>query len=55
MFACLQEEPGLGFVTAVPLMVASILGGYLYTLNAAYPWFFVAGVVLRTSRRGDSA
>jgi MFS family permease len=34
--------PGLGFVTTVPLMIASLLGGYLYTLNAAYPWFFVS-------------
>jgi len=23
------------------LMLASLLGGYLYALNPAYPWYFV--------------
>ena len=32
--------PGLGFVITIPLMIASLAGGYLYTANAAYPWFF---------------
>ena len=33
--------PGLGFLMTIPLMIASLSGGYLYTLSPAYPWFFV--------------
>jgi MFS family permease len=32
--------PGVGFVTIVPLMIASLAGGYLYVWNPASPWFF---------------
>ncbi len=31
--------PGVGFVTIVPLMIASLTGGYLYAWNPATPWF----------------
>jgi MFS family permease len=31
--------PGVGYVTIVPLMIASLAGGYLYTWNPASPWF----------------
>lgn len=37
--------PSVGFVTTVPLMAASIMGGYLYTANPVYPWLFLAGMV----------
>ena len=33
--------PAVGYVITVPLIVCSLLGGYLYTLNPAYPWLFV--------------
>jgi len=33
--------PGVGFLITIPLMIASIAGGYLYAHNPAYPWFFV--------------
>lgn len=33
--------PAMGFLVIVPLMLASLLGGYLYALNPAYPWYFV--------------
>ena len=33
--------PGMGFLITVPLMMASLAGGYLYARNPAYPWFFV--------------
>lgn len=33
--------PGVGFVITIPLMVASLAGGYLYAQNPAYPWLFV--------------
>lgn len=32
--------PGVGFVITIPLMIASLAGGYLYVLNPSYPWFF---------------
>jgi MFS family permease len=31
--------PGIGFVTIVPLMIASLAGGYLYAWDPASPWF----------------
>ena len=33
--------PGMGFLITIPVMIASISGGYLYAHNPAYPWFFV--------------
>jgi len=33
--------PGVGFLITLPLMMASLAGGYLYAQNPAYPWFFV--------------
>lgn len=33
--------PGVGFLVTVPLMIASVAGGYLYAANPSYPWFFV--------------
>ncbi|MEZ4866383.1 MAG: MFS transporter [Caldilineaceae bacterium] len=37
--------PSVGFVTTIPLMIASLMGGYLYTANPVYPWLFLAGMV----------
>lgn len=33
--------PAMGFMIILPLMVASLAGGYLYAQNPAYPWVFV--------------
>jgi MFS family permease len=35
--------PAMGFLITIPLMLASLAGGYLYTLNPSYPWFVVMG------------
>lgn len=32
--------PGVGFLTTIPIMIASISGGYLYAANPTYPWLF---------------
>jgi MFS family permease len=32
--------PALGYLFILPVMLASLAGGYLYTLNPAYPWLF---------------
>jgi hypothetical protein len=33
--------PGMGYFFVLPVMAGSILGGYLYSLNPAYPWICV--------------
>ncbi len=33
--------PGMGYVTTIPVMIASLVGGYLYAFNPTYPWLFV--------------
>ncbi len=33
--------PGVGLLTIVPLVIASLSGGYLYAANPKYPWILV--------------
>ena len=33
--------PGTGFLITLPLMIASLAGGYLYAQKPSYPWLFV--------------
>ena len=33
--------PGTGFIITLPLMIASLAGGYLYAQKPTYPWLFV--------------
>ncbi len=35
--------PGMGFLFVVPVMISSLLGGFLYGLNPDFPWY---GVVI---------
>ena len=39
--------PGMGFLITIPIMIASLAGGYLYEANPTYPWLFgfVAGLI----------
>ena len=37
--------PGVGFVITVPLMLASLAGGYLYDAQPAAPWLAVAATI----------
>jgi MFS family permease len=34
--------PGMGYLFTIPVMVASLLGGVLYSLNPIYPWLVIA-------------
>ena len=34
--------PGMGLLTTLPVMLGSILGGYLYSSNPIFPWLFVS-------------
>ena len=36
----------MGYLFIPPVMVASLAGGYLYTLNPAYPWLFSLATTL---------
>ena len=38
--------PGMGLLITLPLMAASLLGGWLYAQNPAYPWFFVLSATI---------
>jgi hypothetical protein len=38
--------PGMGYLFTIPVMVASILGGLLYTLNPTYPWICMMGITI---------
>jgi MFS family permease len=35
--------PGMGYLFTIPVMVASIVGGVLYSMNVSYPWICVLG------------
>ncbi|MBN1583414.1 MAG: MFS transporter [Anaerolineae bacterium] len=38
--------PGVGFVITFPLMLASLLGGYLYDYDPVLPWIFVSAATM---------
>jgi MFS family permease len=38
--------PGMGYFFVLPVMAGSIIGGFLYSLNPAYPWICVFGTCL---------
>jgi MFS family permease len=38
--------PNMGYVFILPLMASFFLGGFLYSLNPAYPWICVLGTTL---------
>ncbi len=38
--------PGMGYLFTIPVMVVSVLGGLLYTLNPTYPWICNLGITI---------
>ena len=38
--------PGMGYLITVPLMLASLAGGYFYAYNPMLPWLFFLGTTL---------
>lgn len=38
--------PGMGYVFTIPVMIASIIGGFLYSLNPIYPWLCILGTTI---------
>lgn len=41
--------PGMGFVITIPVMMASIAGGYIYAYNPVYPWLFVLAAIITST------
>jgi MFS family permease len=35
--------PGMGYIFTIPVMVASVIGGLLYSMNPTYPWLCIFG------------
>jgi MFS family permease len=33
--------PAVGLLITIPIMISSLMGGYLYALDPRYPWYFV--------------
>ncbi len=38
--------PGMGFLFAIPVMLGSLIGGYIYGLNPLYPWLLESILLL---------
>jgi MFS family permease len=38
--------PGMGYVFTLPVVFASFLGGFLYSLNPIYPWLCIVGTTV---------
>ena len=38
--------PGMGYLFTIPVMVASVVGGLLYSLNPMYPWLCILGTTI---------
>ena len=37
--------PAVGFLVTVPLMIALLVGGYLYEMDPRYPWYVVSAMM----------
>ena len=38
--------PGMGFILSIPFIVGSLVGGYIYSANAAHPWIIMTGILV---------
>ena len=39
--------PGMGSLLTIPMILASLISGYIYSFNSAYPWLLLTlGLVL---------
>jgi len=38
--------PGMGYLFTVPVMIASVVGGLLYSMNPSYPWIGILGTAI---------
>jgi len=38
--------PGMGYMFTIPVMIASVVGGLLYSMNPNYPWIGILGTAI---------
>jgi hypothetical protein len=38
--------PGMGFVLTVPIIIGSLFGGYLYSVNPTFSWTLLTGALV---------
>jgi len=38
--------PGMGYLFTIPVMVASVMGGLLYSMNPVFPWICILGTAI---------
>ena len=38
--------PGMGYIFTLPVIFASFLGGFLYSMNPIYPWLCILGTTV---------
>jgi hypothetical protein len=38
--------PGMGYLFTIPVMLASVAGGILYSMSPVYTWLFVLGTTV---------
>ncbi len=38
--------PGMGYIFTIPVILASVIGGLLYSLNPIYPWLCILGATI---------
>lgn len=38
--------PGMGYLFTIPVMIASVSGGILYSMNPVNPWIFILGATV---------
>lgn len=36
----------MGFVTCLPVILGSLLGGYVYDVNPVYPWLLLGSALI---------
>ena len=39
-------QPNIGVIPSIPVIAASVIGGYLYSINPTYPWFLTTAALL---------
>ena len=38
--------PGMGFVLSIPIIIGTLVGGYIYSANPYYAWYLLTGALL---------
>ena len=44
--------PGMGFVLTVPIILGSLVGGYIYSTNPTFSWILLTGALVISTAIG---